>query len=69
MRLWARVVGHSHFAGTSQVVGTSMRVGRRIFSIVGGLGSVDGRSRGFGRSLLVGQGLRLLHRLRKREGV
>jgi len=36
MRLWARVVGHSHFAGTIQVVGTSISVGIRIFSIVVG---------------------------------
>lgn len=34
MRLWARVVGQSHFGGVSQVVGTSMSVGIRTFSIV-----------------------------------
>lgn len=33
-RLWARVVDHSHFAGVSQIVGMSIRVGMRIFSIV-----------------------------------
>lgn len=32
-RLWARVVGHNHFAEASQVVGMSIRVGTRIFSI------------------------------------
>ena len=36
MRLWARVVGHNHFDGTIQVVGTSISVGMRIFSIVVG---------------------------------
>lgn len=35
-RLWARVVGHSHFEGTIHVVGTSINVGMRIFSIVVG---------------------------------
>lgn len=34
IRLWARAVGQSHFAGVSQVVGTSIIVGKRIFSIV-----------------------------------
>lgn len=34
MKLWAKVVGHSHLAGVNQVVGTSMRVGIKIFSIV-----------------------------------
>ena len=32
--LWARVVGQSHLEGVNQVVGTSIRVGMRIFSIV-----------------------------------
>lgn len=35
-RLWRRVVGHSHFLGTAQAVGRSIKVGMRIFSIVGG---------------------------------
>lgn len=35
-RLWSKVVGHSHLEGVSHVVGMSMRVGIRIFSIVGG---------------------------------
>lgn len=60
------MVGHNHFAGASQVVGTSISVGMRIFSIVGGLGSVGGRSRESGRLLLEGLALRLLHKLRKR---
>jgi hypothetical protein len=51
-------VGHSHFAGVSQAVGTSISVGIRIFSIVGGLGFVGDRSRGFGRLLLEGLALR-----------
>lgn len=33
-RLWAMVAGQSHFGGSSQEVGISIRVGRRIFSIV-----------------------------------
>lgn len=32
-RLWRRVVGHSHFEGTSQVVGISIIVGIKIFNI------------------------------------
>jgi len=36
IRPWAREEGHSHFGGASQMVGKSMSVGRRIFSIVGG---------------------------------
>lgn len=34
--------------GDSRAVGRSMIVGRIIFNIVGGLGCVGGRSRGFG---------------------
>lgn len=30
--LWPSVVGHSHLAGVNQVVGTSIKVGRRIFN-------------------------------------
>lgn len=36
IKLWARVVGQSHFAGVSHVVGINIKVGIRIFSIVGG---------------------------------
>lgn len=36
IRLWARVVGQSHLGDTNQVVGTSISVGIRIFSIVEG---------------------------------
>ena len=34
IKLWDRVVGHSHFAGDNQAVGTSIKVGIKIFSIV-----------------------------------
>lgn len=34
-KLWASAVGHNHFGRASQIVGRSMKVGRRIFSIVG----------------------------------
>lgn len=36
IRLWARVVGHNHLGDVNQVVGTSIRVGMRIFNIVEG---------------------------------
>lgn len=68
-RLLARVVGQSHFDGASQVVGTSIIVGIRIFSIVGGLSFVDGLCRVFERLQLVGLSRRLLHRQRMLEGV
>jgi len=68
MKLWERVEGQSHLAGVSQVVGTSMRVGMRIFSIVGGLGFVAGQFRECGQWLLTGQGLHLLHRLKMLVG-
>lgn len=35
IRLYERVVDQRYLAGTAQIVGTSMIVGRRIFSIVG----------------------------------
>lgn len=38
---------HKNFCGDRRAVGRSMMVGRMIFSIVGGLGYVNGRSRGF----------------------
>lgn len=68
MKLWARVVGHSHLAGVNQAVGTSIRVGMRIFSIVGDLGFVGGLFRVFGQWQLEGQGLRLPHMLRRPGG-
>lgn len=40
-------MGHSHLAGANQVVGMSIRVGMRIFSIVGGLGFGGDQSHGF----------------------
>lgn len=33
---WVREEGHSHLEGVSQIVGKSISVGRRIFSIAGG---------------------------------
>merc|ERR1712035_236994 len=63
-RLCRSAVGHNHLAETSQVVGTSMRVGIRIFSIVEGLGFGGDRCRGFERWLLVGRALHLLRRLK-----
>lgn len=69
IRLWARVVGHSHFLGVAQVVGISIKVGISSFNIVGGLGFEGGRCRVCGRWQLVGQGLRQLRRLKMPEGV
>lgn len=56
-KLWARVEGQSHLGEESQVVGASIRVGIRIFSIVGGLGFVGGQFHGCGQWLLKGLGL------------
>lgn len=61
-------MGHNHLPGTNQVVGTSMRVGSKIFNIVGGLGFVDGRNRGFVQLRRGGLGLHLLHKLKKLGG-
>ena len=58
------MVGQSHLAGASQVVGTSIRVGIRIFSIVRGLSFGGGLFREFGQLLLVGLSLHLLRRLK-----
>lgn len=55
---------HRNFWGDRRAVGRSMIVGRIIFSIVGGLGYVGGRSRGFVWRLPVLLVLCLLHRLR-----
>lgn len=62
MRLWRRVVGHSHLPGTNQAVGMSMRVGSKIFSIVEDLSFVYGQSRGYEQWLREGQVLHLPHR-------
>lgn len=35
-RLWAVELVHNHFAGDNQIVGNSITVGIKIFSIVGG---------------------------------
>lgn len=64
IRLCRSVVGHNHLAGTIQIVGTSIRVGIKIFSIVGDLGFGGGQIRGFEQWLLVGRGQRLLRRLK-----
>lgn len=58
MRLWRRLVVHSHFVGASQAVGRSIKVGIKIFSIVGCLSFLTGLFRGFGLWLLGGPGLR-----------
>lgn len=68
IRLWQRVVGQSHLSLESQVVGNSISVGIRIFSIVGDLVIEVGRTRGFELLLLIRPNLRLLHRLKRREG-
>lgn len=67
IRLWARVEGQSHFDGTSQVVGTSISVGRRIFSIVIGLGFAVDRSRECELWLLKVPAPRLLRKRRMLE--
>lgn len=46
IKLCARVAGHNHLLGVAQMVGTSMRVGRRIFSIEVNLGFGGGRFHG-----------------------
>lgn len=68
-RLCIRVVGQSHLAGVSQVVGMSISVGMRIFSIAVGLGFVGGRFRVFGWWQLVVQDRCLLRMLRMLEEV
>lgn len=62
------VVGQSHLGETSQAVGTSISVGMRIFSIVGGLGFVSGQCRGFGRWQPVMRALHLPRMLRMLGG-
>lgn len=51
-RLWVEVVIHNHFVGVTHVVGNSMIVGIRIFSIGEDLGFGGGQSHGFVRWLL-----------------
>lgn len=63
-RLCISVVGHSHLAGVNQVVGTSIRVGIRIFNIVGGLGFEGGLIHECGKWLLVKPVRHLLRRLK-----
>lgn len=64
-RLWKVVMVQSHFGEESQIVGNSIIVGIRIFSIVVGLRLVGGLSRGFGLWRLVRLVLLQLHRLRR----
>lgn len=47
-KLCTVAVVHSHFEGDNQIVGNSMIVGIKIFSIVVGLGLVGGLFRGCG---------------------
>lgn len=62
--LCAVMLVHRNFWGDRRAVGRSMIVGMIIFSIVGGLGCVSGRSREFGLRRLVWLGLCLLRRRR-----
>lgn len=67
-KLWPRVVGQSHFGPDSQIVGRSIRVGSRTFSIGEDLGSEDGLCRECVRWQRGGLALRLLHRLKMLRG-
>lgn len=60
-RLCIVVFVHMSFGGERRVVGSSIRVGRTIFSIVGGLGFVSGQNHGFVWRLLALLVLYLLH--------
>lgn len=64
-KLWARVVGQSHFGGVSQAVGMSIIEGIRIFSIVVGLGFVGGPSHVFGQLRREAPAQHLLHKRRR----
>lgn len=68
VRLWKVIMVQSHFGGDSQIVGNSMIVGIRIFSIVVSLGLVGGLFREFGLWQLVRLVLLQLHRLRRLVG-
>ena len=63
-RLWVVVLIHRNFAGDRRAVGGRRSVGRRIFSIGGGLSCVGGRSRECGLRLLVWLSLCQPRRLR-----
>jgi len=54
IRLWPRDEGHNHLGRDSQIVGNSIRVGRRTFSIGEGSGFAGGRCRACGLLLPVG---------------
>lgn len=49
IKLWVREVGQSHLRGVSQIVGSSIMVGTRIFNIVRGLGYGGGLFHEFGK--------------------
>lgn len=66
-RLEVSVISHSVLIGANQIVGKSVMVGIKIFSIVEGLWLVSGRIRGCGRLLQVRLALCLLHRQKKQE--
>lgn len=68
-RLLAVIVCQTHLGWANHVVGISMIVGIRIFSIEEGSSSVAGLSHGFGRSLPEEQDLRLPRRRRRPGGV
>ena len=65
--LWPREEGHTHLGGVIRISGNIISVGRRTFSIVGGLGFVGGLFRVFGRWLRGVLVLRWLHMLRRLE--
>lgn len=68
IRLWNIVLVQSHLGEDNQIVGKSIIVGIRIFSIVGDLGPVIGLFRGFGLWRPVGQDLHWPRRLRRPVG-
>lgn len=63
-RLYVSEEDQSCLVGIAQVVGMSMMVGIRIFSIVGDSGFEDGRCRGYGCWQLGGLDLRWPHKLK-----
>lgn len=68
IRLWSVVVVQSHLDGVSQIVGKSIIVGIKIFSIVVNLGLVGDLCRGFELWRLVVLGLHWPHMLKRPVG-